>query len=174
MVNSISYLKRQNHNELFRKKKRGSKKKSLGELGELFGVKALVDAKYDKVRNLNDVKMNFPFADLIAEKNEERYVISIKARNKFQKNGKLNSSYNLGNNCYEKARKAAIEYDAEAYWMAVQFDEFTYSIYMGSLEELNGKNAIPLKKCENKSIGQCLVENKRHYFDFSFFDNKST
>jgi hypothetical protein len=108
------------------RKKEAQRKKSLGELGELFGIKALVDECYDKIRNMNDDKMNFPFADLYGEKEGENRVISIKARNKYQLNGKLNSSYNLGSRCYEKAKIAEEKYNAKAYWMAIQFDHLTY------------------------------------------------
>lgn len=58
--------------------------------------------------------------------------------------------------------------------MAIQFDTHTYSIYLGSLRELNMRNAIPIKECENGTIGVCLVKDKRHYFDFGFFGNKKT
>ena len=153
-------------------KKEAGRKKSLGELGELFGIKALVDNKFEKIVNLNDIKMNYPFADLYAEKGGKKYVISIKARNKYQKNGTLNSRYKLGSNTYSKAKYAAKEKDAEAYWMAVQFDKKTVSIYFGSLAELNQSNGIPIRKCENGTVGECLVKEKRHYFDFSYFDNK--
>lgn len=44
------------------------RKKSLGELGELISIKALVDSSFDKIVNLNDKKMNYPYADLYAEK----------------------------------------------------------------------------------------------------------
>ena len=87
-------------------RKEASKKKSLGELGELFAIKALVDDKYEKIINLNDKIMNFPFADLYAEKGKSRLIISVKARNKFQKNGNLNDFYNLGNNAYRNAASA--------------------------------------------------------------------
>ena len=50
------------------KKKEAKRKKSLGELGELFGIKALVDKSFKNIENLNDEKMNYPFADLYAEK----------------------------------------------------------------------------------------------------------
>lgn len=52
-------------------KKEALRKKSLGELGELFGIKALVDNSFEKVVNLNDKKMNYPFADLYAEKDKK-------------------------------------------------------------------------------------------------------
>jgi len=153
-------------------KTEASRKKSLGELGELFAIKALVDNRYDKIVNLNDKKMNFPFADLYAEKDGKKFIISVKARNKYQKNHKLNAHYNLGSEAYKKAEIAEIEYCAEALWMAIQFDQYTYSIYLGSLSELNGKRAIPMRCCEAGEIGKCLVKNQRHYFDFGYFGNE--
>ena len=59
-------------------KKEALRKKSLGDLGELFGIKALVDSHFEKVVNLNDGKMNYPFADLYAEKDNKKYIVSIK------------------------------------------------------------------------------------------------
>ena len=153
------------------RKKEALRKKSLGELGELFGIKALVDNSFEKIVNLNDKKMNYPFADLYAEKNGKRYIISIKARNKYQKNHTLNSRHNLGSNAYINAAAAEKEYDAEAYWMAVQFDVLTVSIYFGSLAELSQSNGIPIRKCESGSVGTCFVKDKNHYFDFSYFEN---
>ena len=156
----------------YENKKEAARKKSLGELGELFAIKALVDNRYEKIINLNDKKMNFPFADLYAEKDDEMLIISVKARNKFQKDSKLNAFYNLGSNAYKKAALAEKEYGANPYWMAIQFDQFTYSIYFGPLRELHEKKAIPLRQCEEGSIGLCLVKDKRHYFDFGFFGNE--
>jgi len=152
------------------RKKENLRMKSLGELGELIGLKALVDHSFEQIRNLNDKKMNYPFADLYAEKNGKKYVISIKARNRYQKNGSLNGSYNLGSK--KKARRAEKENHAEAYWMAVQFDRKSYSIYFGSLGELNARKSIPLRKCEDGQFGECLVKDKPHYFDYRIFGNK--
>jgi Holliday junction resolvase len=153
-------------------KKEAARKKSLGELGELFALKSLVDQKFDTIRNLNDQKMNEKFADIVAEKAGKRYVISVKARNKYQINGKLNTRYNLGSNAYENARYAEEKYDAKAYWLAVQFDSTSFSIYFGSLDSLNGSKAIPVNKCENGIIGETWELNKRHYFDFDYYSNK--
>ena len=66
--------------------KEALRKKSLGELGELFAIKALVDNSFDKIKNFNDVKRNYSYVDLYAEKNGEKYFISVKSRNKYQKN----------------------------------------------------------------------------------------
>lgn len=153
------------------RKKEAARKKSLGELGELFAIKTLVDAEYDKIRNLNDAHMNEAFADIYCEKGNKKYVISVKARNKYTADGKLNSRYNLGENSYVKAAKTAEKYNAEPYWMAIQFDDHSYSVYMGSLACLSGAKAIPVNKCEKGELGEVLVREKRHYFDFDFYKN---
>jgi len=156
----------------FDNKKEAARKKSLGELGELFALKALVDRKFDRIRNLNDNLINQTFADIECEKDGQRYIISVKARNKYQKNGKLNNRYNLGKDVYEKSILIEKEFKATAYWIAIQFDRRTFSIYFGSLKELNGSKAIPIDKCENGKIGEIWEHNKRHFFDFDYFTNK--
>ncbi len=153
------------------KEKEAARKKSLGELGELFAIKALVDKEFDRVRNLNDRQVNEPFADIECEKDGKKYIVSVKARNKFQIDGKLNSRYNLGTNAYEKAAASEKKHNAKAHWMAVQFDQKSYSIYFGRLDELNGSKAIPVDRCERGEVGEVWVNNKRHYFDFDFYTN---
>jgi hypothetical protein len=143
-------------------------------LGELFAIKALVDNSFDRIKNLNDKARNEPFADLFCEKEGKKYVISVKARNKFQLDGKLNSRYNLGKNAQSLAESVEKKYNAIAYWMAIQFDTKSISIFFGSLSELGKANAIPIAKCMDKLIGVTLVENKRHYFDFDFYSNKNS
>jgi hypothetical protein len=156
----------------YENRKEAARKKSLGELGELFALKALVDKKFDRIRNLNDDIMNETFADIECEKDGISYIISVKARNKYQKNGKLNTRYNLGAEVYKKALAAEVKYNASAYWMAIQFDHKSFSIYFGSLVELNGSRAIPVDKCEKGIIGEIWVQDKRHYFDFGFYTNQ--
>jgi hypothetical protein len=131
----------------------------------------LVDKKFDRIRNLNDSKVNEPYADIECEKDGLRYVISVKARNKYQKNAKLNSRYNLGSNVYEKALSTEKKYNAMACWIAIQFDHKSFSIYFGILKELNGSKAIPVDKCEKGLVGEIWELNKRHYFDFEFYTN---
>jgi len=152
-------------------KNEAARKKSLGEPGELFAIKALVDMEYDKIRNLNDDNFNEPFADLKCEKDGKTYIISVKSRNKYQKNGKLNSRYNLGSNAYDKSREAELKYGALAHWMAIQFDTDNYSIYFGSMSELKGSKAIPVDKCDKGFVGSVWVREKRHYFDFEYYSN---
>jgi hypothetical protein len=141
-------------------------------LGELFALKALVDQKFDKIRNLTDQQMNEKFADIVCEKDGIRYGISVKARNKYQINGKLNTRYNLGSNAYEKAKYAEEKYSAKACWLAVQFDSNDFIIYFGALEDLNGSKAIPVNKCEQGLVEEIWELKKRHYFDFDYYSNK--
>ncbi len=47
------------HTQNLINKKEASRKKSLGELGELFAIKALVDNHFEKIVNLNDKKRIF-------------------------------------------------------------------------------------------------------------------
>jgi hypothetical protein len=155
-------------------KKEAARKKSLGELGELFAIKALVDKKFDKIRNLNDNKTNETFADLECEKEGIKYIISVKARNKFTKSGKLNKGYNLlyGDKSIDKVIAAEKKYNAKAHWIAVQFDRNSFSIYFGSIDDLKGSKEIRVDKCENGEIGQIWENNKRHYFDFDYYTNQ--
>ena len=151
--------------------KEASRKKSLGELGELFAIKALVDNQFDKIRNVNDIQMNETFADIICEKDNQKYIVSVKARNMYQINGKINSRYNIGKNAYENAKRSEQKYNGKAYWMAIQFDIHHYSVYFGSLDSLNGSRAIPINRCESGEIESILVRRKRHYFDFDYYKN---
>jgi len=158
-------MKKNNKNE-------AARKKSLGELGELFAIKTLVDQGYNKIRNLNDISLNEPFADIECEKDGIKLVVCVKARNKFQKKGTLNNRYNLGTNAYLKASNSEKKHNAVAHWMAIQFDNTTFSIYFGTLAELEGKKSIPIDLCEKGQIGTVWVKDKRHYFDFDFYTNK--
>lgn len=159
------------HSDLTETKKESLRKKSLGELGELYAIKTLVDHEFDRIRNINDDQMNEKFADIICEKNKTRFVVSVKSRNMYQLDGSLNTRYNLGQKVYENAKYAEEKYKAVAYWMAIQFDLNHYSVYFGSLESLGGSTGIPISKCQSGEAGTILVNRKRHYFDFEFYKN---
>lgn len=155
-------------------KKEALRKKALGELGELVALKTLVDNGFEKILHLNDTKRrNFPFADLLAEKDGKKYAISVKARNKFQKNGTLNSRYNLKQTHVSAVEK---ELGAEAYWMAIPFDKSSYSVRFGSVMELKDASGKPFSGIPMGSecvYGKELVKDKPHYFDFSYFTNQN-
>ena len=156
------------------RKKEAKRTKSLGEIGELYAIKALVDNGFINIKNLNDVKMNYPYADVFAEKNGRKYVISIKARNKWESNGRLNTNYKLmySKNAYKNAENAEKEFSAEAAWIAIPFEINTYSVYFGTLNELEGDKGIKIRKCMNNEIGEILVNDKYHYLDWDFFTNR--
>jgi hypothetical protein len=155
-------------------KKEAMRKKALGELGELVALKTLVDNGFEKISHLNDIKRrNYPFADLLAERDGKKYAISVKARNKFQKNGTLNNRFNL-----KQTHVAAVENElvAEAYWMAIQFDKNSYSVRFGSVMSLKDTGGRPLSGIpmgEDCEYGEEWVKDKPHYFDFSFFTNQN-
>jgi len=128
--------------------------KSLGALGELLALKALVDNGFNNIINLNDKKRNFPYADLYAERGDEKYVINVKARNRYDRTGRLNSRYNLGSDSKIKANKAEILFNAKAAWLAISIFDDIYSIYFGTLESLTTKTGIPDKEGRTKLKGE--------------------
>jgi len=144
--------------------------KSLGALGELLAIKALVDNGFNKIRNLNDHKKNYPYADLRAERGKEKYVISVKARNRYQNNSRLNNRYKLGSGYAAKAEKAELQFNAKAAWMAISIFDDVYSVYFGTLSSLSGKTGIPMDK-SNLEEYECLVKEERHGLDFSPYKN---
>ncbi|WP_319587234.1 hypothetical protein [uncultured Desulfobulbus sp.] len=144
--------------------------KSLGALGELLAIKALVDNGFNNIKNLNDNKRNFPYADLYAERENEKYVISVKARNRYERTGRLNSRYNLGSNCIIKAKKAELQFNAKAAWLAISIFDDIYSIYFGTLESLTAKTGIPIG-ATHFQLYECLVKEKQHGLDFRPYKN---
>ena len=144
--------------------------KSLGALGELLAIKALVDNGFNNIRNLNDQKRNFPYADLYAERKDEKYVISVKARNRYERNGRLNSRYKLGSDCAIKAKKAEVQFKAKAAWLAITIFDDIYSIYFGPLDSLSVKSGIPMGESHFEKY-ECLVKEKQHGLDFRPYKN---
>ena len=144
--------------------------KSLGALGELLAIKALVDNGFNNIRNLNDQKKNYPYADLYAERGIDKYVISVKARNRYARNGRLNDRYKLGTDCVAKANKAELQFNAKASWMAISIFDDIYSVYFGALDSLSAKTGIPMGENHFKRY-ECLVKEKRHGLDFSPYKN---
>ena len=152
----------------------------LGRIGEALVPVLLREVGFTGVDNLNSVQNNHPDADLIAERNGQRFFISVKARNKVQTNGTLNSRYKLES----KGRKVphAIEQAkrrlAQFAWVAVQVDGNTYSAYFGTHDLLC---SLP-KKCNGKGIlmtddwtayYEVLAKNERHDLPHDLFSNHS-
>jgi Holliday junction resolvase len=60
----------------------------LGRLGEQLAEERLIAAGFIDVRNLNQAA-NFPYADIVATKNNQVFLIGVKARNELCDVGKL-------------------------------------------------------------------------------------
>jgi hypothetical protein len=144
--------------------------RSLGALGELLAIKALVDNGFNNIRNLNDQKRNYPYSDLYAERGDQKYVISVKTRNRYQNNGHLNDRYKLGTDCKSKARQAELKFNATAAWMAISILDDVYSVYFGTLDALAGKNGIPMGDNDITKY-DCLAKEKHHGLDFKPYKN---
>lgn len=138
----------------------------IGHLGEILAEECLKAAGYKEVRNLN-LGTNFPFADLIAELSGKRYLISVKSRNEFQANGKLNPCYNAVkfNDTVVRALQAEGKSESEItaiIWEAVDSlaqqrnacpawivvpmrpEESSYSAYFGEVSLIRHRRSIPV------------------------------
>lgn len=145
---------------------------SLGQIGERLAVEVLVKASFKNVRNLNDEKRNYPFADIFAERDKKRYVISVKARNKYEVSGKLNSRYKLGKKVYDNAPMATRDFNATPAFLAIQLDNNTgtYCAYFGELSVLQGNNAILMEERHLHKY-DCLAKNAKSDFNYSNLTN---
>ena len=132
--------------------------KKMGDFGEYVAEKLLSEHGFTEIRNLNKERRNNLFADIYAVKNKKPYVISVKARNKFENNGNLNGRYKLGKKCYENAPMLESEYKATAAWIAIAIDvaNKTFDAYFGTLSSLNGNTGIPMTADATRAY-QCLA-----------------
>ena len=73
---------------------KNARENALGKLGESLAEDALKKNGFTNVRNLKLERNNHPYADIVAEKEGNKYLISVKTRNENQQNGKLNTNYN--------------------------------------------------------------------------------
>lgn len=127
-------------------KKVTSRWKKLGDLGEDLAVILLEKAGFKNIKNLNRERQNRIFADIYAKRDQVSYVISVKARNKYENNGNLNGRYKLGANCYEKSAEIEKEFKAQAAWVtiAIGIDTGTFDAYFGTLKSLNDNKGVPM------------------------------
>lgn len=139
----------------------------LGRIGEILVAERLREAKFTDVQDLNE-RRNFPFADILATRGSDRYLIGVKTRNEFQIGGeKRNESYNLVliNDAKNKMlkgkgtttdaitsallddiRNLASEFDAIPAWatVAIRPLEGIYSAYFGLVSDLGNKRSVPM------------------------------
>lgn len=116
-------------------------RKNLGDVGEKLAAQALTASGFTGVRDLNEIRPNHPGGDIYAERDGTSYFISVKARKKYQRDGKLNRSYNL---YPQKVVRAAQDYGAIPAWLTVQIDVESrrYHTYFGTIDELQNPSGI--------------------------------
>lgn len=147
-----------------------------GALGEQLALEILLRNGFTNIRNVNTEKMNFAYADVVAERDGKRYVISVKARNKYERvrdpsrPRRLNSRYKLGARCYELAATAEKELSGHAAWLAIAVERATYSAYFGLLASLNNSRGIAMSERATMSH-ECLAQDEPHPFDYDALEN---
>jgi Holliday junction resolvase len=94
---------------------------ALGGWGEEKASKLLKRAGFRSVRNLNSEIPNHLFADIYAERGDERFIIGVKTRNRLTAAGKLNPSYNVRKKGKDLSGIAA-RYKAIPAWIAIQVE----------------------------------------------------
>ena len=142
----------------------------LGRLGERLAEERLIAAGFTSVQNLNR-GINFPYADVLASKNGQRYLIGVKSRNEFQDNGKLNPCYNavlirndkkkvlegLGKTeaqitaiLWEGIDEIAAHLAGNTAWIAIALrpEQGTYSAYFGLVSDIRHRRSIPMKPAD--------------------------
>jgi hypothetical protein len=68
--------------------------KELGALGEAMAPRYLCRAGFTELLDLNLMRRNFPFADVVATRAGISYAISVKTRNKYEaRTGNLNAMH---------------------------------------------------------------------------------
>lgn len=148
--------------------------KELGALGETIAPRYLKRAKFTDILDMNTIKTNYPYADVVATRDGIVYAISIKTRNKYEaRTGNLNSEYKLGKNCMQLAEYAAKNKNATPAWLAIQIDGERVSVFFGTLEMLNGNKGIPMtpdavKRYERlayEELHGCKVDHLKNVYE---------
>ncbi len=152
----------------------------LGRLGEQLAAEALSANDFQNVSNLNNIRNNYPFFDLRAEKDGKLYFIEVKTRNEEKDAGGLNPSYNcisvsdwanklLKSQGYsapqitamaiDRVTSEATNHNAVPAWIAVpvRSKQSKYAAYFGLLEDLGLRRSIPMRPTALENY-LCLVD----------------
>jgi hypothetical protein len=151
----------------------GKRFQRLGEIGELLAAQILKQNRFTDIRNLNSIKKNFVFADYHAEKDGTRYLISVKARNKYENNGALNSRYKFGKNLDKRIDRALSMEEfrgCKPAWLAIVLESEIFNAYFGLIEELESNHAILMSQKAISSYNH-LAKDEVHGFDPDDFKN---
>jgi hypothetical protein len=149
----------------------------LGDWGEDVAAQLLGANGFSDVVMLNDGQRNHPGGDILAKKDERLFLFSVKARDRFMKNGKVNWGYNI---YPRKVIAAAIRYGAEPAWLVVRADRRnnTYCAYWGMISEIPSSaaslNRVYVSMLEGPIAGyRCLANNVSDRAIANIFSDKS-
>ena len=149
----------------------GRRFKILGDIGEELAEILLKNNGFVNITNLNKVKKNFPFADFKAEKDGNKFLISVKARNKYENNGSLNYRIKLGKKVYEhidKLKKMPEYMDYIPAWLIILIEENTFDSYFGTIEQLNGNRGVSTSKKATDQYLKLAFKEKHSYNSYEF------
>jgi hypothetical protein len=132
------------------------RRKALGDWGEAKAFELLTRAGsgFSNVRDINAETANHPFGDLYAERGNDRFVIGVKTRNKYQASGPLNATYNVRKKGYD-IDAIGRGYKATLAWIAIQTipELQTFNAFFGTIDEIQEAKerfSIPMKPHETE------------------------
>ncbi|MGV8840606.1 MAG: hypothetical protein ACWA6X_09920 [Bauldia sp.] len=155
----------------------------LGRLGEVLAAEALARAGFEEIDDLNLTRVNYPFADLIAKKDGNRFLIGVKTRNLMRQGGSgLNGSYNLvlisdstnkelkKNNktqdqitsmLLNEVNEMAAAMKAEAAWITVSVrpEIGDHCAFFGTVASLGQRRSVPMTPAAISKY-LCLANNR--------------
>ena len=130
-----------------------------GNWGERTAKGLLAQAGFTDIQNLNEERRNFPFADFMARRGGNAYVISVKARKMYGANGHYNRAYNVRGKHHDLAALAQARQAMPA-WVIIQRDEKAglCHAYFGTMAQIDNARAIPTTP-EALATYECLGAN---------------
>jgi hypothetical protein len=139
-----------------------ARRNALGHWGELKSLVLFERAKFANIRYLNDPNPHHPFADVLAHKNGEPYIVGVKTRCKFKDDGRLNDYYNMAKSGADVDAIAA-RYNAQPAWVTIQVipELQTFSAFFGKLT--TERLSVPMRERDTakyKRDGDCLADNE--------------
>ena len=144
-----------------------SRSSGLAAAGEFLARRALKSNGFEDVRPPGASHRSY--GSLLASKDGRKYIIEVKTRQKYKTNGLLNRRYKLTDANWRgglerSAAEAERRFRAKAHWIAVQIDltgrSRSYSVYLGSLDQLQGRSGIPMDPSSVKGY-DCLAHDQR-------------
>jgi nucleoside phosphorylase len=152
------------------------------KIGEILAIKALEDYGFTNIRQIGRENRTeeskhdgsqITYGNLLAKYHNRNYVIQIVTRKKYTEGGKINDRYILirkDNNKDQVKELTGTPSPVESYykgipaWIAVQLDiirgSCIYSVYFGTVKQLNGNRNISMKE-DNLKNYRCLVLEKK-------------